>query len=202
MRLTGVIAATAALMVATIVLGAMAPGYRPMADTVSRLGSAGQPHALAMQAAFILYGLVVLAGAAPLGDAAATRERWLTAAVATYALAGVVAGLAPKDPPDVASTTASEVHVAATIVGGAAILLAMALVARHAPRRVDRRLAVVVGAGTAIGVVVFRFSWGSWFYGLVERSILALAMVWLVALAARLLVADGAGRAEGVPARQ
>ena len=189
-------------MVVTIVVGAMTPGYRPMADTVSRLGSAGEPHALVMQTAFVLYGLLVLVGAAPLGDAAPTRERWLTAAVATYACAGVVAGLAPKDPPDVASTTASGVHVAATIVGGAAILLAMALVARHAARRVDRRLAVAVAIGTAIGVLVFRFSWGSWYYGLVERGFLALAMLWLVALAVDLLVGDGAGRAGGPPARQ
>jgi len=189
-RLACLVAGTGLLVVAVVVIGAMAPGYDPMTDTVSRLGSPGQPYAIWARTAFVLYGLLVLGGAAPLGDVAPTRRRSLTTAIAIYAAAAVVAGLARKDPPDVPSTFVSEVHVGATIVGGAGILFAMILVSRHAPLRVDRRLATVVAALTTVGVVVFRFSWGSALYGLIERSFLALAMLWLAALAARLLTQD------------
>jgi MFS family permease len=139
---------------------------------------------------FVLYGILVLVGAGPLGDAAPPRRRLLGAAVAGYALAAVVVGLAPKDPPDVEVTVTSQIHVAATIVGGGLILLAMVLVATGAPRRVDRVLAGAVAIFTAVSVVVFRFTWGASFYGLVERCILAPTAIWLAVLATATIVRE------------
>jgi hypothetical membrane protein len=189
-RLGCVVASAAVIGTAVVVIGAKTPGYSPMAETVSRLGSAGQPYASWMRAVFVLYGLLVLVGAAPLGEYAPSKERLLASAIGGYAAAAVAAGLAPKDPPQGVHTVASQVHVAATIVGGVMILVAMALVAHFASRRADRGTAIALGALTAVGVVVFRFSWGSAHYGLLERSFLALPVVWLAALAARLLASS------------
>jgi len=201
-RLWCVVASAAVLVTSVLLVGSMTPGYRPMADTVSRLGSAGQPHAIWIQVVFVLYGLLVLAGAGPLGDHAPRRHGLLAAAIAGYAAAAVVAGLAPKDPPDVPTTLASQVHVDATIVGGAMILVAMGLVASCAPDRIDRWIAGTVAALTASGVIVFRFTWGSSFYGLVERGVLGVTVLWLALLATRLLAEDRGrrgGRSESMP---
>ena len=59
----------------------------------------------------------------------------------------------------------------------------MAFVVTHAPIRASRRTAAVVAALTLVGAAIFPFVWGSSFYGLVERMLLALATLWLVALA-------------------
>ncbi len=189
-RLACVVSSAVVLGTAVVVIGTMTPGYRPMAETVSRLGSAGQPHAAWMQAVFVLYGLLVLVGAGPVGDYVTQRPRLLSEAIAGYAAAGVVAGLAPKDPPDVPVTTVSQIHVAATIVGGAMILVAMISVARFGPARGDRRAAVALAAFTVVGVVVFRFTWGSSTYGLVERSFLGASAGWVSVIAARRIALD------------
>jgi hypothetical protein len=105
------------LAVTVVAIGAVTPGYRPWADTVSRLGSPGQPHAWAARAAFVLYGLLVLAGA----SAACGSHRL----VRLYGVAAIVAGVAPKDPPGSHHTLLSAIHVDATMLGGVAILIAM-----------------------------------------------------------------------------
>jgi hypothetical membrane protein len=182
-RLAGVIASVAVLATTIVVVGAITPGYSQMADTVSRLGSTGQPHAWLERIGVTIYGLLIIAGAGPLAVHAPTKERVLAYAVGAYGLAAIITGVAPKDPPNAPHTTPSQLHVDASIVGGAAILLAMLLIARYSPLRLNRVAAVVLGVATCIGVVVFRFTWGSSTYGLVERVLLAIASLWLAALA-------------------
>jgi hypothetical membrane protein len=184
-RLACIVASAGALWTSIIVVGAITPGYRPLADAVSRLGSPDEPHASLMRAGFVLFGLLVVAGAGALGEHASGKERPLACLIGGFGAAAIVAGLAPKDPPQSAHTLTSQIHVDATIVGGAMLLAAMALVARYGPRRTDRRIARTVGALTMLVVVVFPFTWGSAIYGLLELLLLALAVVWLVALALR-----------------
>ena len=90
--------------------------------------------------------------------------------------------MAPKDLPGAHHTTASEIHVLATIVGGAALLLAMtdvALVERTTARRVFTAVAAAVALTATI---VFRFTWGSRYYGAIERAVLLPALTWVSAL--------------------
>jgi hypothetical membrane protein len=184
-RLACVFASAGALWTTIVCAAAITPGYRPFTDAVSRLGSPDEPHALLARAGFVLFGLLVVAGAGALGEHAPGKERVLAWLIGGFGAAAIMAGLASKDPPGSPHTFMSQIHVASTIVGGAALLAAMALVARHAPRRSDRRTSSTVAALTTIGVVVFPFTWGSTAYGLVELLLLALAVAWLVALALR-----------------
>lgn len=168
----GVLAAT------VMVVGAMTPGYRPWADTVSRLGSPGQPYAATARAGFVLYGLLVLAGAA-----AVRGPRWL---VGLYGTAAVVAGLAPKDAAGQPHTALSALHVQATILGGAAIVASMLAVAWDGDWSASYRRASLATAGaTVAAAVVFRLTWGSPVYGLVERVLLAVPAAWVAWAAPR-----------------
>lgn len=193
-RLAGIVASGVVMLLTVAVVGAITPGYSPMAETVSRLGSSGQPHAWLERGGVLLYGALVVAGAGALGSYAPTRERLLAWAIGGYGVAAVVSGLAPKDPPHGRHTLASQVHVDASIGGGAALMLAMLLVARYAPLRSSRAAATTLTAVTAAGIIVFRFTWGSSIYGLVERGLLAIAVGWLVSLALQSLRHSSARR--------
>ncbi|MFN2608455.1 MAG: DUF998 domain-containing protein [Acidimicrobiales bacterium] len=177
-------AASGFVLAATVlVVGCMTPGYSQWADTVSRLGSRGQPDALAARAGIVASAVLLLAAAAPLGAGAPGRERLVAGLLRTYGIGGVVAGLAPKDPPAAADTLASAVHVAATIVGGVGVVGAIVVVAAVAPTQRHRRASAATAAMASLGVVAFRLSWGSPVYGLVERFLLGLAALWVVAQA-------------------
>jgi hypothetical protein len=184
-RIRCIFAAAAVLAATIIVVGAMTSGYRPWADAVSRLASRDEPHRLVARAGLVLYGALVLIGAGPLAERDPAHQRLLAWLIGGFGVAGVVAGLAPKDPPRAPHTLISHVHVASTIVGGAMLLGAMAVVARFAPSRCDRRTAAGIGGVTTLGVVIFPFTWGSRIYGVLEISLLALATAWLVILAMR-----------------
>jgi hypothetical membrane protein len=189
-----VVGSTAVIALTVFAVGAATPGYSPWSDTVSRLGSPGQPHAMLARAGFIAYGLLVMCGAMSLGRRAPGRENLFSALLAGYGAMGVVAGLAPKDMPHTRHTTASQVHVAATIVGGGLLLLAMALVAQRAPTRTDRTVAMGAASIIVLTALIFRFTWGSSIYGLVERVLLATAAFWLTALALPWLITDLRGQ--------
>ena len=51
---------------------------------------------------------------------------------------------------------------------------------------IDKSMAII----TAVSVVVFRFTWGASFYGLVERCILAPTAIWLAVLATATIVRE------------
>ncbi len=185
LRLIGTVLSFFELALLTIVLAAITPGYHPLADTVSRLGSAGQPYADVARVGFVIYGLLVLSGAEAV--AATTPDRLtITAGLIVYGLSSIVAGIAPKDLPDVPHTLASAIHVNATIAGGVGLVIAMLAVARSHPRVLQRRIALGAAVAIAVGATVFRFTWGTSYYGLVERVLLLVASGWvaLIALAA------------------
>lgn len=164
---------SAALLVGTVVVvGAITPGYHSNADTVSRLGSPGQPYATVARAAFVLYGLLVLAGV-PAVDRPSRLVRW-------YGVAAIVAGLAPKDAPGAPHTALSALHVDATIVGGVAIVAAMVAVGLDGGRQPASRQTALAAAGvTLLAAMAFRLCWGSPVYGLVERALVAAPAVWV-----------------------
>ena len=188
-RLGGVVASAGVLAATIVVTGLLTPGYRPLVDAVSRLGSRDEPHASLLRVGLVLYGMLVVAGAGALGRSLPGRERVLAFLVGGFGVASIVAGLAPKDPPgSTTHTLISRIHVDADIVGGAMLIAAMALVARCAHTRADRASALAVGVFTLSGVVVFPFTWGAAPYGLIELTLLATASVWLAGLATRALI--------------
>ncbi|MGH9279501.1 MAG: DUF998 domain-containing protein [Acidimicrobiales bacterium] len=182
-----------ALAVAVTLAAAGTPGYSAWRDTVSRLASPGQRGATFMRIAFILYGVAVIAGARALA-------RWrrspsgFAGSRCIYGACAVVAGLASKDLPGDPHTTAGAVHVYATVVGGVAIVTAMLLTAAHDRSRVARLSSAVVLVLTVAASAAFRFTWGTRYYGAVERVVLAPAMIWLSLLAAGALPGVGARR--------
>jgi hypothetical membrane protein len=184
-RLWSILASAVVLAATIVVVGALTPGYSQLSETVSRLGSRGQPHTVLARAGLVLYGLLVVIGAGALGARAPGKERMLAVLVGGFGVAGVVAGIAPKDPPDGPHTLTSQIHVTAAITGGAMLMVAMVLVARYAQLRSDRLAAAVAIAITTSGVIVFPFLWGTAIYGLVERVLLATGSGWLVVLAFR-----------------
>jgi hypothetical membrane protein len=170
------------LTVTVVVAAAVTPGYSHERDTVSRLGSPGQPLALVVSAGFIAYGVLVVIGLS------AVRPRLVGVLGSIYGAAAIVAGLAPKDAAhSTHHTLASQIHVDATIVGGVAIIGAMVVVASSAPRTSDRQVAAVVAVLACIGAVAFRVTWGWPIYGMVERALLVLSTGWLIAISARRL---------------
>jgi len=186
-RLVGVVASSGLLVLLVVVVGLWTPHYDQLAYTVSRLGSPGEPHAVIARVGFVLYGLLVIAGAGPLAGYGGRLAPWFARLVAVYGAAGLVVGLAPKDLPGTPTTTTGSIHVAATVVGGAAILAAMVVVAWRAPCHRDRRTARMVAPVTAVSAVVFPLTWGTAIYGLVERVLIGSVTIWLTVLAVQLL---------------
>jgi hypothetical membrane protein len=184
-RVVCIVGAAAVLAATIVVVGALTPGYSQLSETVSRLGSRGQPHAALARTGLVLYGLLIVAGAASIGSGIPGKDRLVSLLVGGYGVAGIVAGFAPKDPPNGPHSLTSQVHVASAITGGALLMCAMALVAWFAPTHAHRRDAIVGLAITGAGVVVFPFLWGTTIYGLVERVLLGAASAWLVLLALR-----------------
>lgn len=182
-RLAAVLSSGPLLLLVTVAAAWHTPEYSGWRDTVSRLGSAGQPWAPLVRGSFVTYGILVAVGASVLVRGCRDGAIAL-GALYVFAAAAVVAGLAPKDLPGRRHTAASEVHVYATVVGGCALLLAMVIVARAESSPVRRAVTLGAGALTAIAAVVFRFSWGTAYYGAIERAVLIPGMTWLVIAAA------------------
>lgn len=181
-RVAGIIASGPALVVAVVIAATNTPGYSSMRDTVSRLGSPGQPWAPFVRISFVLYGLVVLLGA---GALARTRVVALVSTVAlqAYAVAAVIAGIAPKDMPGAPHTSASRIHVLATIIGGVAVIAAMAIRVAADDSPSLRWLSAAAALLTVVATIAFRFTWGSRYYGAIECALLLPPVAWVSTVA-------------------
>jgi hypothetical protein len=160
-----------ALSAVVLLAGAATPGYDPRVDTVSRLGSPGQPYAAAARLTVAGVGLLTLLVA---------RRRPGARLVQLAGVATGVAGIVPKDPPDVPATLASQVHVAAAVSGVAALLVTMLLAATSDPRPLVRAAAALAAALVLGSAAVFPFTRGTPAYGLLQRFLLAVTAAWLL----------------------
>jgi hypothetical protein len=149
------------------------------------------PDALAIGLSLVALGHLA-GGLIRVGDDVLYNASPGIALLSLYGAAGVVCGLAPKDLPGVATTPASRVHVAATIVGGVAVLGCMALAVAQEPSGAWRRTTLALFLATIVAAVTFRQAWGTSIYGALERVVLGVPMLWVTALAARAL--DGIAR--------
>ncbi|HSS61685.1 MAG TPA: DUF998 domain-containing protein [Candidatus Limnocylindrales bacterium] len=173
-----VMASTAAVTV--VIAGMLTPGYDPVARTISRLASPGMPYAGAVGLAIVLVALSCIALAAAL----TYQSIRLRAALVVAAGALLVAAAIHLDP---ASATATAIHRLASAVAALSLAVSPALMRRPYPR-----FSVIVGAIEAALLVAAPFllatpfnAWGAW-----ERALLALALAWLVVVAATMRSAE------------
>lgn len=159
----------------------LTPGYDMLTTTISRLAVPGRPAAGAVDAAIAGAGLACFALAIATG-----------AARATLALAGAgfaAAALVHLDP---SSAIATSGHRAASAVAVTGLVLAPLQLAR-AYGRVSGMLGVLEAAILAAGGVLLFTPfpwWGAW-----ERTLLAVALAWMVAIAARIAFTAATPRA-------
>jgi hypothetical protein len=166
--------------VVVVIGGLMTPGYDPLSRTISRLAVPGMRAAGAIDAATYLVSLTCFALALALRGGAMVGR----GALAASGIGFILAARFHLDPQSIDSTA---VHWSAS---GIAIL--GLTVAPLALSRTYGRILLAAGAAevamlvAAVALLATSFdAWGAW-----ERSLLALAMSWLVLLAARLRPID------------
>jgi len=178
---------------AVIVLfaGAITPGYDPASLTISRLAIPGKPAALAVDLAMLLVALTCLS----LAFALVPGARLCRAALSISGVAFIAAAVIHLDP---ASPDTSSLH---RIASGAAVLGLCA-----APFLLPggyRRISLTAGAAEAalllsapmLNATSFN-AWGAW-----QRVLLALALSWMVVIAATMPSVDDTARASAATAR-
>jgi hypothetical membrane protein len=185
-RTAAALTAVAVLLGVTVVAaGELTPGYDHRYDTVSRLASPGQPFAAVVRSAIVAVGVLIGLTARELGASTAAAPRAVGRLVGVAGAAAVIVGVAPKDPPDVDPTAVSQLHVAASLVGVAALVAAMATTSWSGHRRAERRGAAAALILVVVAGMAFPFTWGSVLYGVLQRVVLLTALVWLVVTARR-----------------
>jgi hypothetical protein len=170
---------------------------------VSEAGTAGQPYAIPYR-----WGLVVLACGVALLGRALPSVRPAAVALGIAAVFAGVSGVVPCSdrcplPPYEPTTVADVVHTAASILGMAVLAGAMAAVCVAERRTATRRLAMVavsltVPLAAAVGLTMLLAGRGT-LGALLERSLLVVAVSWLVGTAA--LIATGPWLARRTPKR-
>jgi hypothetical protein len=190
-RLAGASGVVAPPLAAAIVLiaGWLTPGYDPLARTISRLAEPGAPAASAVELGICLVGISSMALAMALGPGS-------TGGRALLAIAGAVLLLAAAIRLDPASARATTEHRLATTIAMLTLSGAPLAFGRSLGRRPGwgayGRISFAFGAGEVgmmlVGLALLPTSfaeWGAW-----ERAFLALPMVWMVLVSARLLSAS------------
>jgi len=184
--------ATGAFAACLVVLHLIQPETDPIAQVTSQY--ANGRFGWLMTLAFLSISaataalLAALAGHRPRGRAALAGMAFL----AVWAVTPVIAAVFAIDPPGAAPSRAGAIHEAAGGIGFlclslGGILLSLALAAApgwEGRRRVLRTLAALFAFGWVAGALTIPN--GSAVAGLVQRAVLALAVVWYVVVAAGL----------------
>ena len=201
------IGAQVVFVAAWLVAGAAQPGYSPARSTISALAAEGAAHPWIVMAGLAVFGAGVLA-------LAVAVARTLPARPATYVAVGLfaVAGLAliaaafvrlPCDPAR-AACSGGAAHGVMAILAQLAILLSPFALARAAWPGALARGALIAG-GLIVAIGLFDQSlMHKGVEGTIERVGLTLDQVWLVLVAAGVLVATRRRRRSerGVTARR
>ena len=173
------------------------PGYDPLRDDLSALSATGAPQAWLMIVGFVVSGLLIVTFA--LGLARAPRRqggsRPGAALIGLIGAGMIVIGLFQEDapaPPGLSGrgSLANQIHDAASVLVLLALVVAPPLVGRAVQReRGGRwlfRAAIGVSLVSGLLTVVYLARLSGW-SGLVQRSLIAGPLLWLMLLAAHLL---------------
>jgi hypothetical membrane protein len=192
MRLAAGLAAVApaAAGLVSTVTGLLTPGYNPARASVSVLGGRGQPYALAMNSAFLLLGVALIALAWALYRSLDAR-----APVGTLLLAAAGAGIigiafVSRDPAAPVVTTIHRAFAAAALLALAAAPPLVAVGLWPDPRwRGVALFSAAAGVASAVqllGAAVL-LGLGMLPAGAVERTFAGVNLLWLTLIAIRLL---------------
>jgi hypothetical membrane protein len=166
------------------VLGAVAPHYDPIRDTISRLAQVGVPTQAPMTVGFVIYGASLPLFALAPGQRLAPESRAL---VAVTGLATLVLAAFPV------SARTGKVHAAAAGIGYLTLAAAPLWDARHLHRCGHRGRAVATAAvGVACGTLLAA-SLMAPATGLLQRAGLTVGDVWIAGHAIAALRRTAAG---------
>ncbi len=183
---------------ATLVGERLTPDYDHFHQTISEMTTADMPRAAVLNAAFVLYDVLVMALALLLIPAlrVGRNRSMLVSAIMLFVsgAAGIAMSTAfPIDPRGAAITTTGAVHIGLAVIGAIASFFAVLFCAAGLwPDRRYTRLSVasfiicaVMAAGAAWSILTFIGPLG--YVGLAERVTVGAFLVWLlfVALAVR-----------------
>jgi hypothetical membrane protein len=182
-RQWALVASASTTTVTAVVLAASRSGYSSSTDTVSLLGAPGTPYASLFRVLVVVFGCSAVLAADAVSRHAHARARGIATLVAIYGTGTALTGVVPKNPALGPHAAENLTHVAAAVGAGAALAVAMLVVARWGRTAWARRASALAFTITIVGALAFRLTWGSTVYGVVQRTLLATALVWLVALA-------------------
>ena len=171
--------------VIVLIAGAITPGYDPASLTISRLAIPGRPAALAVDLAMLLVALTCLS----LAFALVPGARLCRAALSVSGVAFIVVAIVHLDP---ASPGTSALH---RIASGIAVLGAgvAPLLLSGGYRRISLAAGVAEAALLLSAPMLNATSFNAW--GVWQRVVLALALSWMVLIAATMPSADDTTRA-------
>lgn len=177
--------------VIVLVAGAITPGYDPASLTISRLAIPGKPAALAVDFAMLLVALTCFS----LASALVPGARLCRAALSISGVAFIVAAVIHLDP---ASPGTSALH---RIASGIAVLGlgAAPLLLSGGYRRISLAAGVAEAALLLSAPILNATSFNAW--GVWQRVLLALALSWIVVIAATMPSADDTARARAATVR-
>lgn len=195
-RLARIVAITGppAYLALTVVLGLAWPGYDPVRQTQSQLGSVGAPHAAIMNfAGFSLLGVVLLVFAIVYRTSIpAGAGTWFATGLIVVAGLGMgIVGFFPCDPGCIDVTATGRLHAVFSMPGAIGLPLAMMISAgrfRH-DRRFDRRWQVASFSLGAVGLMagpVIALGLLNDVDGLLQRAAMWPPLLWTSAVALRI----------------
>lgn len=171
-----------------VILAILDPWYSLVRNAESDYGVG--PHAWLMDLNFTLrcvFSLAAAAAIAQLGTSSAARRLGL-AALITWAVASGALAFFPDNPAGTASTTPGRIHLLIAIVAFLAVAVGTIALSRHLRRGALNVIAWLGAAALVIVILGARPSEA--YFGLAERTFLALEILWIAIAATYVLTPD------------
>jgi hypothetical membrane protein len=171
-------------------LGAAWPDYDPRNRYISELAASDAPHGVAMVAAFVALGVLMLVFARVLRRALGTGAAALGVALLIYIFGGtsIVSGLARCDPGCGGSSLTNQTHTVSTHIGlGALVLATLLLPWATRPDRRWRTFGVYSWLTGLVATAIFALDFATFGgVGTGQRLFVSLLFLWLVLVARRI----------------
>lgn len=176
-------------VVAWLVLGALDPDYSQTRDPISNLSAVGAPHALVMTVVIFVFAVLIILFAYGLRRGL-PPGLWMGPAALVIAGVGYIGiGVAPLDLANLEE--ANLLHTLSATITVFGLILAPLLCFPSLRRHPEWRNVLVYSiATTAVGLALVVLASSSVFAGwdgLMQRLVLAVALIWMIVIAIRLL---------------
>lgn len=194
--LMGSIVGPVLLTIVVPILGLLQPGYDHVAQHISQLGVAGEPNAIVMRAVTSILGVSIIMFAFGLHLGVNRKKDWGVGSIGPLLVlvAGicmVAGGIFPCDPGCVPVSFSGTVHETVSNVGFPAMIIApFATAVQLRNRKTWRRYShcsIAAGIVATVLVPVYVLEVFVNWNGAIQRIILAVLLLWMVAMAIKLL---------------